>query len=178
MLEIAEQLPPWRDTDDRSALQASDMPIVAVEYLRAYKCALTERSNILPMYVLADAAADHMEANSLTEAPECIPGLTWNGLLEIASPEERMILREIATAPVTVMRSLEIAQTMTQMRRLDDEARCFLRSSVDLRNGLALSGDALVCLNRLEDSRMPVRDIRGGDAARDFDTSLPEPVAP
>jgi len=155
LLEMAEMLPPWQDSDDLDKLDRNDIGIVLLEFLRVYECALVEHSFFLPI----DIAQEHFDELALAPDPSVIADLLFGDLVSEIAFHSDIISKEIATARPTLERALAIVSSLTRLGPLSAELECLQRASLDLRNGMGLAADASVCLPKGWDAKDPLRDL-------------------
>ena len=135
---LSRSLPPWRSNPDAPLTRADFVPVMR-RYLEVYECALVEKLHFVASDTLINVAE-----GLLSPQPDGLYGYDdFKGDIEKRRP---MILRELGIARASLERTLAYAQNAMQFDTLSRELDCFMRSSLDLRNGLALAAEASMCL--------------------------------
>lgn len=149
LAELAQKLPSWRS---RPASQ-TEVGSVLLEYLRAYECALEERIYFLHPDAL-EFLRSEMEASGSASSE-----IYLSQIFSEASAEDDVILHERATARPTLERTLATVAGLVRLLPLNGELQCIERTSLDIRNALALSAEASACLPRIWNTKDPLRDL-------------------
>lgn len=143
--ELAAELPPWKDEDDRSTLLEADFAAVLLEHLRIYECSLLEHLFFIESrHELPDGASVSEFAQSVTD-------------------RQREVTEEIALAEATLERLLTFTGGADRLRPLEESLTCLQQLSLDLRNVLSLTADTTACLPRVWDVRESLRDPHDPD---------------
>jgi hypothetical protein len=153
---IARSLPPWQDPNDFALLDRNDVGIVMLEFLRVYECALVDHNYHLVLDVIEERFTEEAAGGPL---PTVIQSFNYQELLKEMERRRTIILQEISVARPALERALQIITSIARLSPLDAEMHCLQRASLDLRNGLALTSDASVCLPKGWDAKDPLRDL-------------------
>ncbi|MFH0851788.1 MAG: hypothetical protein V1876_03495 [Candidatus Peregrinibacteria bacterium] len=145
--ELAGKLPTWKG----KAVSQMEVGSVLLEFLRAYECALEER--------IAFKHTDSYEVLQQNASSAGTDDITWFELLTEVSEEERILLHERETARPILQRTLAVLTGLNRLFPLQNELQCIERTSLDVRNALALGAEASACLPRIWNAKDPLRDL-------------------
>ena len=140
LIDLASALPPWKNPDRLESLSQADIGSVLLEFLRTYECALHERSEFLPTFIIGTKAIMRGEYEALSNA------------------ERATIQRELLIARPALDRTLTLIGGLDRLQPLAADIECLKRTSLDLRNIVGLLAEATSCLARIEDARGSLRD--------------------
>lgn len=140
--KLAEKLPTWKG----KLVSQTEVGSVLLEFLRAYECALEER--LLFRYLDAKKAAEKKNRNADLD----------DVTVEVAA-EERILRHEIAIARPTLHRTIALIGGLNRLLPLHGELQCIERTSLDIRNALALGAEVSACLPRIWNAKDPLRDL-------------------
>jgi hypothetical protein len=153
---LAGALPTW-EAGEISNLSQADIGVVLLEYLRMYECTLVERGLFLP------------EKAEMTEGAEVtlfgVPYYVVDIGHKVARvfSERNLINQELSLARPTLRRVLSIGGNSPRIRVLEEEIKCIQQTSLDIRNGLALSAEASSCMPRIWNAKDILRDVKPAD---------------
>jgi len=153
---LAKKLPSWKDSTNLSRLNQLDMGTVLLEYLRMYECALVERLNLLPAYILRQEAYRQWVLFGLP-IPKVIIEIPILGSMD--EDERIRIRKELVTARASLLKTLTFVSGYNRLQPIDMELTCVQRASLDIRNGMALAADAASCLPRIWNAKEVLRDF-------------------
>ncbi|MDD5025924.1 MAG: hypothetical protein PHH13_00950 [Candidatus Peribacteraceae bacterium] len=153
---LAKKLPSWKNSTNLSRLNQLDMGTVLLEYLRMYECALVERLNLLPAYILRQEAYRQWVLFGLS-VPKVVIEIPILGGMD--DDERFRIRKELVTARAALLKTLTFVSGYNRLQPIDMELICVQRASLDIRNGLALAADAASCLPRVWNAKEPLRDF-------------------
>lgn len=145
---LAKTLPSWKN----KTVSQWEMSSVLLEFLRGYECALEER-----MYFLHPDALNELQSALEENGESTAVDLTQ--LAVEVSEEDETITTELATARPTLNRALAVLAGLSRLLPLHTELQCIERSSLDIRNALALGAEAGACLPRIWNVKDPLRDL-------------------
>jgi hypothetical protein len=147
--DLAAWLPPWQVPGRLEKLSEKDLSIVLTEFLRIYECGLKEQEN--EYLGIPRLRREWAKAGN--------PPLTYPDLLKERLRRKQFIRQELLTARAALERTLTLLGGIGRLHPLILEFQCVQRASLDLRNVLGLVGEAMSCLNRIEDARGSLRDF-------------------
>lgn len=158
MLSLASKLTPWKKASELATLKKNDVNAVLLEYLRVYECVLKERKEQLLYLTFVDKQA-HEDATD--DEP-----LKWWEVLQGETNESAVINREIGDADTgetgiareSLNRTLQLIGGMDLLQPIRVEAECLQRASLEARNAIGLSAEALSCMPRMVNAKDVLRD--------------------
>lgn len=137
---LAQQLAPWKTPEKLATLSETDFGPVLLEFLRTYECSLHERNNFLPVI-------------------RSVGGVDRGEYERTIADDRRIIQRELLVSRPTLERLLTLVGAFDRLRPLSTDIECIKRASLDLRNVVGLTADAVSCMPRIWDARGSLRDI-------------------
>ncbi|OIO54351.1 hypothetical protein AUJ46_03365 [Candidatus Peregrinibacteria bacterium CG1_02_54_53] len=145
---LAKMLPSWKS----ASVSQWEAGSVLLEFLRAYECALEER-----LYFLHPDAL--LELEMKMQEREDDSDIYLSLLNTEVSEEDQTITTELATARPSLNRTLSVLAGLSRLLPLHSELQCIERSSLDIRNALALAAETSACLPRIWNAKDPLRDL-------------------
>lgn len=140
---LAEELQPWKEGAlDIEDLSASDTVAVLAELLREYECTLEEYDRFVEQRVQTDMRGGAFGPQDLANEK---------------ARRQRQIAEELQVARPALERTLLLLSGAQRLHPLVADIECILRTSVDLRNAMALVSTAASCMGRTTDARSPLR---------------------
>lgn len=147
--EMAKKLPPWQNEEKLKQLTRNDLAAVTQEFLRVYNCALVEGKYLLPRDIV----------DEYSEEKDGVKLLNLVKFLGKSAARERLIAEETELARLTLERMYNVIGMMEGMDNLEGELVCLQRSSLDIRNIMALAAESSSCLARTFNARDVLHDI-------------------
>ncbi len=147
--KMAEKLPPWQDEEDLEMLKYYNVPVVLLELLRVYECALIER-----FLIFGETLKETQDIYS--ELSETLWIYNYSQKL---GAQWRKIGNELTVSRPTMNRALYLLSKTGNTQPLEDEIFCIYQASMDIRTAFTLGGEAAACMPRIQDAKDPLRDI-------------------
>lgn len=158
--DLAQKLPEWKESDALENLSESDMPVVALAYLRSYECTLKEREQAVLVNTYGTTMYDQPDSETGEDGtgnPED-RGIPVISLLAATSNEQDLIVRELLLTRPTVHRVLTTLSGRTRLLPILNGLQCLELASIDIRNALALAAEIASTLPRGWDVRTTLRN--------------------
>lgn len=158
MLNLASELEPWKKPSELLKLTKNDTSAVLLEYLREYECVMEERRQ----QVLYLSGKDKQAHEDETDNEE----LLWYQPLQGELAETVIIDAEIGdgkreksgVARESLNRTLLYMKNLNPLMPVMVEAECLQRISLEARNAIALSAEAVSCMPRMTNAKDILRD--------------------